>query len=173
MRRKVCTVCGEEKDENKDNFHFDTAKEKKGINPYRAMCKICTNKRKLPKNRERYARVGKEESRVQYWKHREKKLAYSKLPHVVERRKKVVSERRKKHPEKFDNLRKSWIERNKERWAAIIAENDKKRIEELSDTYIVQLVSRFFGIPRKEAKKNTELIEMYRNHVKLKRLCRA
>lgn len=171
IERKICRVCGIEKDINKNNFHYDTRKEMLGHNPYRAMCKICTNKRKLPKSRERYALVGKAESKVQYWKHREKKLEYAKLPEVVERRKKVVSDRRKRNPEKFDTWRKKWIENNKERWRNIISEHDKKRIESLTDTYIVQLVSRFFKIPRNEVKENKDLIEMYRNHVKLKRLC--
>ena len=45
----------------------------------------------------------------------------------------------------------------------------KKDVESLSDRYIVKLIKRHSTLSAKEIRKNTELINLYRLRIKLKR----
>lgn len=163
---KKCTKCGEEKPNTKKFFHTDKGK-------LVSACKVCKNTQKLQYNRERYKRVGKQEAKLQYIKHREKRLAYWKREDVVLKRRKRVMENYYKNPNVFAQRRKRVVEKHKEKYAERNRNYDKKRIDELSDTYILQLMVNYFGITRMEAKQNTELFDTYKSHLKLKRLCRA
>lgn len=166
MDYKVCTKCGKIKPYTAEFFHTDRGK-------LVAACKVCKNAQKLEYNRERYKRVGKQEAKIQYAKHREKRLAYSKREDVVLKRRERVNRKYRENPQAFNERRKKVVEKHKEKYAERNRVYDKKRIDELSDTYILQLMVNYFGITRSEAKKNTELFEIYKSHLKLKRLCRA
>jgi hypothetical protein len=163
---KQCTKCKEFKTDTKEFFHLDKGKTV-------SACKVCKNAQKLQYNRDRYKRVGKEEARKQYAKHREKRLAYWKREDVVEKRRKRVMENYYKNPDVFAERRKKVVEKHKEKYAIRNRNYDKKRIDELSDTYVLQLMVNYFGITRMEAKENKQLFETYKSHLKLKRLCRA
>lgn len=166
MAVKICTKCKQEKPDNSEYFHLDRGKTV-------AACKICKNKAKLQYNRDRYKLKGKEESKKYYAKHREKRLLYWKRPDVVEKRRKRVMENYHKKPEIFYERRKKVIQKHKEKYAERQKVFDKKRIDELSETYVLQLMTNYFGITRKQAREDKVLFETYLAHLKLKRLCRA
>lgn len=163
---KKCTKCGELKDNTKEFFHFDKGKTV-------SACKVCKNAQKLQYNRDRYKRVGKQEAKLQYAKHREKRLAYWKREDVVLKRRKRVMEKYYQNPEIFAERRKKVVEKHKEKYSIRNKNYDKNRINKLSDTYILQLMVRYFGITRQEAKQDKVLFDTYKSHLKLKRLCRA
>ena len=163
---KQCTKCKEFKADTTEFFHLDKGKTV-------SACKVCKNAQKLQYNRDRYKRVGKEEGRKQYAKHREKRLEYWKREDVAEKRRKRVMENYYKNPNVFAERRKKVVEKHKEKYAARNRNYDKKRIYGLSDTYVLQLMVNYFGITRMEAKGNKQLFETYKSHLKLKRLCRA
>ena len=77
------------------------------------------------------------------------------------------------NPQVFAERRRKVVEKHKEKYAARNRNYDKKKIDELSDTYILQLMVNYFRITRVEAKENKELFDTYKSHLKLKRLCRA
>lgn len=163
---KICTKCKSEKENTSEFFHLDKGKTV-------SACKVCKNTQKLQYNRDRYKRVGKQEAKVQYQKHREKKLAYWKREDVVLKRRKRVMEKYYQNPQIFAERRKKVVEKHKEKYSIRNKNYDKKRIDELSDTYILQLMVKYFGITRQEAKQDKILFDTYKSHLKLKRLCRA
>ena len=166
LSHKECTKCCISKPNTTDFFHLDRGKTV-------SACKLCKNLQKLQYNRDRYKLVGKQESKLQYQKHREKRLAYWKRADVAEKRRKRVIARYYENPKKFNDKRKSIVNNHKEKYAERNRNYDKKRIDELSDTYVLQLMVNYFGITREEAKKDTILFETYKSHLKFKRLCRA
>jgi hypothetical protein len=165
-QKKICTKCNAEKPNTTEFFHLDKGKTV-------SACKVCKNAQKLQYNRDRYKRVGKQEAKIQYTKHREKRLAYWKRADVAEKRRKRVMEKYHKNPQVFAERRKKVVEKHKQKYAERNRNYDKKRIDELSDTYILQLMVNYFGITRVEAKENKELFDTYKSHLKLKRLCRV
>ncbi len=163
---KKCTKCNIEKQNTNEYFHLDKGKTV-------SSCKLCKNAQKLQYNRDRYKLRGKQDAKLQYQKHREKRLTYWKREDVAEKRRKRVMENYYKNPNIFAERRKKVVEKHKERYSEINKFRDKKRISELSDTYILQLMVNYFGITRQKAKESLELFETYKSHLKLKRLCRA
>lgn len=163
---KKCTKCNIEKPNTSKYFHLDKSKTV-------SACKLCKNAQKLQYNRDRYKRMGKQESKLQYAKHRERRLEYWKREDVVLKRRKRVMEKYHENPNIFAERRKKVVENNKEKYLIRNKNFDKKRIDELSDTYIYQLMVRYFGITRQQAKDDIILFETYKSHLKFKRLCRA
>ena len=163
---KICTACGLEKPLTKEFYYFDNHN-----NRYVAKCIPCKLESKIEYQRLRYAKQGKEDAKKQYKKHREKRLAYAKRPEVVEKRKEIVRNRYAKDPEKFLAIGRKWENDNREKKRLLVKKSDKKRIDNLCDGYVVQLICNYLSLPRKTVKENPELIELYRSHVQLKRKC--
>lgn len=163
---KKCTKCNIEKPNTSDYFHLDKGKTV-------SACKLCKNAQKLQYNRDRYKRVGRQDAKLQYQKHKEKRLAYWKRKDVAEKRRKRVMQKYYENPIIFSERRKKVVEKHKEKYLIRNRNYDKKRIDELSDTYIYQLMVRYFGITRQQAKEDKIFFEAYKSHLKLKRLCRA
>ncbi len=147
-------------------FYFD-----KHNGRYISQCIPCRLESKKEYGRLRYTRQGKEDAKKQYQKHREKRLAYAKLPEVVEKRKEEVRKRYAKDPKKYLDRGRKWENENKDKKKLLVKKSDKKRIDNLVTGYVISLCSNYLSLPRKTVKENPELIELYRSHLKLKRQC--
>mgnify|MGYP001022039087 CR=1 FL=1 len=171
LKEKHCTKCGELKPNTIEYFHWDK-RLYNGEGGCVAGCKPCKNKNKpllSKQRRERMYAMGIKEHITQYQKHKDKRLSYAKKPEVVENRKKVVRERYKNNPNKFNDYKKGYRLKHKDKFLIKQREKDKIRIENLTDDYVAGTASAYLGITRKEIYENPDLLEAYRLLIKMKR----
>lgn len=149
---KVCSKCGVEKDTESFNKHKEM---RDGLRPE---CKDCEKEYKR-----QYLQKNKHEISIKqrrYRKENKDKIASQTF--------KSVKEYRKKHPERV----KSWDRAGKIKRKSKIKEYKKTIIESLAPPYMRGLLKRI-GFTNAVIDTNPELIEVYKQIVKIKRLCKT
>jgi hypothetical protein len=171
LTEKHCTKCGVLKPNTVEYFHWDK-RLYKGDGGCVSGCIPCKNANKplLSKiRREKLYAMGIKEHIVQYQKHKDKRLAYAKKPEVVENRKKVVRERYKNNAKQFNDYKKEYRLKYKDKFLIKQREKDRIRINTLTDDYVAGTAAAYLGITRKEVYANPDLLEAYRLLIRMKR----
>ena len=92
----------------------------------------------------------------------------------IEKRTAYSKKYRKEHPEWWKNYMKKYREENKEHIARLhkpIADIwHKNSCKNLSDTYVINKIAQKSGLKRIDIEPHTELIDAWRQNIKIKRL---
>lgn len=146
---RVCKKCGEEKPFNK------FAKIKTAIGGRGHICNSCKKKKYRQSEAGKraiklYRELNKDDLRAKEKIY--KKIYNKRHPEIVKARQLRY---KKRHPDRINK-------KNRRRY--------KRHMEALTDRYVIHIISHTKGIPEKTIRKYPELIESYRQQIKLKRL---
>jgi len=168
---RTCKKCGETKPIE------EFGKEKRNISGYGCRCKSCDVLRSLEyyyknhyydKHKDRIF----EYHRKYYENNKEKVNGYSKkyYQNNIKYIKKRTKEYRENNKEYYKEIGEKWRENNKEHISDYNKRYRQNKRSTIPDVYIRILLNRQYGLHAKILKQHPELIENYRQQIKIKRL---
>lgn len=144
MEVKKCHRCGVEKPLNDHHFHRSSYVRKDGTYGFVSSCKICRNRQNRQYCKKNYTRIKK--NRAEYFKNY-----------------------RRVNRKKIRNREKKWAKENPDKIDAIRLKCRKKGSKKLSDSYIKEIIIKYFellyGFSLKRPNITNEMVEIKRMQI--------